>query len=706
MIRTRNIPQFLRFCKIKARISQPHSSTPLFSSVPQSTRFYAPRSVYSSSSSSSSESESDTDEQMDKSKRVTITNLIKKYKSSVPITMVTATDFHSGYMLDKGGIDAILVGDSLAMTALGHIDTTRVTMDEMIHHAKAVSRGVKRAFLIGDMPMGSYESSDEIALNNAIRFIKEAGMNAVKIEGGERMADRARAITLAGIPVVGHIGLTPQSVHMTGGYKAVGRTKEEALQLVQDAKALEAAGCFCIVLECVPEKVAQEISQRLSIPTIGIGSGSRVDGQVLVFHDLLGMYDRFVPKFARQYAHVNQVMQRAISRYRDDVVTRQFPAPDHTIGIKREELSSFIAELPPVDELKRQERDLATRRITNEPEIVPFGDKLNILVVGAGALGSLIGGKISATGKHNLWLWDPWEEQVLTVQQKGLSILNHNDTTPQRVHDVHITTDAAKIKESGPFDIAIILTKGFSKEAADVVNGSLSQHGIVLTLQNGLGNKEMIQQLLTRQTRILRGIVYVGTTLMKPGIVKQNSKRDREIIVDNPPYYGSVLKDLLNEAGFQAFASNDIYSQIWEKLIVNCAINPLTAIFGVKNGEIAENPKMRELVMKIVDECVRVARTDSRIKLETYDPAQVVQKIVSVAQATAQNTSSMLADINRLRDKRERNTTKREIKTEISRINGAIVDAAKRYDISVPYNTMLTEMIEALEEHLNQPKQT
>jgi 3-methyl-2-oxobutanoate hydroxymethyltransferase len=658
------------------------------------------KSLCTQSTHSTSSSE---DDEHGRTKKFTVPHMRKKYEEHIPITMVTATDFHSGSMLDKAGIDMILVGDSLAMTSLGHPDTTRVTMDEMIHHAKSVAKAVRRGFLVGDLPFGSYEINNDLAVSNAFRFIKEAGMNAVKLEGGEKVADRVRAITQTGIPVVGHIGLTPQSVHALGGYKPFGKTKDEALQLLKDAKALQDAGCICIVIECVPEKVAQEISQRLTIPTIGIGSGVHVDGQVLVFHDVLGMYDRFTPKFCRQYAQINQVMQRAIAKYRDDVVTRQFPSKEYIFKVKRDELNAFMAELPPVDELKRLERDVANTPKPNGPEIIPFGENKNILIVGAGALGSLIGGKITAMNKHNLLLWDPWEEQVQTVKSKGFSILNHNDSTPQRVVEVNITSNINDIKPE-TFDIAIVLTKGFNQEAADVVNTALSPNGVVLTLQNGLGNKEMIQGLLTRPYRILRGIVYIGATLMKPGIVRQNSKRDREIIVDNAPYYGKVLTELLNGAGFQAFASDDIHSQIWEKLIVNCAINPLTALFGLKNGEIVENPKMRSLVMKVVEECVRVARTDGRIRLESYDPAQVTQRIVSVAQATYQNTSSMLADMNRLRDKREKGTTKREIKTEISRINGAIVDAAAKYDISVPYNAMLVEMVEALEEHLNQPK--
>jgi 3-methyl-2-oxobutanoate hydroxymethyltransferase len=636
-------------------------------------------------------------------KKFTISQMKKKHKEHIPITMVTASDYHSASMLDKAGIDIVLVGDSLSITTLGHPDTTRVTVDEMIHHAKAVKRACRRALMIGDMPFGSYETNNETALTNAFRFIKEAGMHAVKVEGGASIADRVRTITNAGVSVFGHIGFPTQSAIAHGSYKQSLKSKDEALQLMQDAIALEEAGCIGIILECVPEKIAREISFRLNIPTIGIGSGIHVDGQLLVFADLLGMYDKFTPKFCRQYAQVNQVMQKAISRYRDDVITRQFPSPEYVTRVKKNELSAFMAELPPVDELKRLELESINNRKRDDEGIIEFPESMNILVVGAGALGSLIGGKIIAMGKHNLWLWDNWEDQVTTVQQKGISIMNHNDVNPQRVVEVNITSDINQIKPDS-FHIAIVLTKGFSQEAADVVNTALCAHGIVLTLQNGLGNKEMIQKLLTRQYRILRGIVYIGATLMKPGIVKQNSKRDREIIVDNASYYGTVLTELLNGAGFQAFASDDIYSQIWEKLIVNCAINPLTALFSLKNGEIAENPKMRNLVIKVVEECVRVARTDGRIKLESYDPGQVTQRIVSVAQATANNTSSMLADMNRLREKREKGTTKREIKTEISRINGAIVAAANKYEIGVPYNTILVEMVEALEEHLNAPK--
>ncbi|KAL0487535.1 3-methyl-2-oxobutanoate hydroxymethyltransferase, mitochondrial [Acrasis kona] len=643
---------------------------------------------------------------------MTITNLRQKHKDRVPITMVTATDYHSGSILDECNVDAILVGDSLSMTVLGHENTTRVNMQQMLHHAECVARAVKKGFLIGDMPFGSYESSNELAIQNAMRFIKEAGMHAIKIEGGDQSTiERVRSITSAGIPVVAHIGLTPQTVHATGGYQPFGRTEKEASDLFQQALALQEAGCVMIVLECVPDKVTQQITQRLIVPTIGIGSGPHVSGQVLVFHDLLGMYDDKVPRFCKQFANLHQPMKDAVNSYREEVITGAFPNSDYTYRIDKQQLSLFLSDLPPLTQEQLQrvtEAEMKFLQGSNIEQVHTFDKNkpLNVLVVGAGALGSLIGGKIASKEFHNLWLWDPWVEQVQTMRNKGLTILNHKESDPQRVYKINITSDVNELTDTDlKFHVAIVLTKGFSRRAAQVVDKCLHPtEGVVVTLQNGVGNKEMILNELKQVTNrpVLRGLVYIGATLIKPGIVKQNSRRDKEIILEYDPQYSIPLLSMLQEAGFAAHASKDISTQIFEKLIVNCAINPLTALFGLKNGELAQNPKMRSLVMNIVGECVKVARTDKSIKLETYEPEKVTEKIMAVAHSTSHNISSMYSDIKRLREKREKGGGGEPILTEISRINGAIVQAAKKHNLSVPYNAMLVEMVEALQEHLNQ----
>ncbi len=274
--------------------------------------------------------------------KTTILTLQEKYRRSRPITMLTAYDYPSARAIDEAGIDAILVGDSLAMVVLGYPDTIAVTMDEMLHHARAVSRGARRALLIGDMPFLSYQADRAEAIRNAGRFLKEAGMNAVKVEGGSAIAGTVRSIVETGIPVLGHIGLTPQSCNALGGFRVQGRTAEAARVLFEDALRLEEAGCFGIVIESVPERLASFITERLSIPTVGIGAGAGVSGQVLVTHDLLGLYDALTPKFAKHYAELGAAMRTAFAAYRTEVESQVFPAREHAYAMPEEEWQAFV----------------------------------------------------------------------------------------------------------------------------------------------------------------------------------------------------------------------------------------------------------------------------------------------------------------------------------------------------------------------------
>ncbi len=262
--------------------------------------------------------------------KITTTTFHDKKVSGDKITVLTAYDYSMARLLDEAGIDCILVGDSLGMTMLGYEDTLSVTMDDMIHHTKAVRRGTKNAMVVADMPFLSYHISDEEAVRNAGRFIKEAGANAVKLEGGFAVQSKIEAIVAAQIPVMGHIGLTPQSVNMFGGFKVQGKTETQARKLIEEAKLLEAIGCYSIVLECVPEKLARLITEQLSIPTIGIGAGAGCDGQVLVIQDMLGMYTDFTPKFVKQYANLKESIENAVSHYCEDVISGQFPEEKHT----------------------------------------------------------------------------------------------------------------------------------------------------------------------------------------------------------------------------------------------------------------------------------------------------------------------------------------------------------------------------------------
>lgn len=247
-----------------------------------------------------------------------------------PLSMLTAYDYTTATLLDEAGVDSILVGDSLGMVMLGYENTLRVTMDEMIHHAKAVARGTQRALLIGDMPFLSYHVSVEEAVRNAGRFIQEGGMEAVKLEGGKDVLDKVRAIIKAQIPVLGHLGLTPQSLNVFGGFKVQGKDIEAARQLLDDALMLQDAGVFGIVLECVPDALAGAISERLEIPTIGIGAGSQCDGQVLVIQDMLGLFRRMRPKFVKTYSELGDAAVAAVKSYIEEVRERRFPQKEHS----------------------------------------------------------------------------------------------------------------------------------------------------------------------------------------------------------------------------------------------------------------------------------------------------------------------------------------------------------------------------------------
>jgi len=272
---------------------------------------------------------------------MTLPRLAEKKRLAEPIVMVTAYDYPSAQVAEAAGVDVVLVGDSGAMTVLGYPSTVPVSTDEMLMLASAVRRGLRSPLLVGDLPFGSYEGSDEQAIATAQRFIKEAGCDAVKLERGGTSVQRARAIVDAGIPVMGHVGLTPQTATALGGYRAQGRTAQRALDVARDAVALQEAGCFSIVFEAIPAAVASAVMERLEIPVIGIGAGAETDGQVLVFHDLLGIYDGHAPRFAKRYAEVKAQMVAGVAQYAAEVRSGVFPGPEHVYSIDEDELERF-----------------------------------------------------------------------------------------------------------------------------------------------------------------------------------------------------------------------------------------------------------------------------------------------------------------------------------------------------------------------------
>jgi len=282
---------------------------------------------------------------MSETERLTLANLTDLVHHGKRIAMVTAYDASSAALADAAGLDIVLVGDSAAMTILGHDSTLPVTMDEMLMLTRAVVRGVRRAFVVADMPFGTYQTGEDDALRNAIRFVKDAGADAVKLEGAGRTLTRIGAILDAGIPVMGHVGLTPQSASLAGSYKARGRTAADAKRIYDEARALERAGCFAVVLEAIAAPVAAHITEALKIPTIGIGAGAACDGQVLVWHDLLGLTSGHVPRFVKAYADLAGTVQDALQRYAADVRNSTFPDDAHTYGIPAEELARFESQI-------------------------------------------------------------------------------------------------------------------------------------------------------------------------------------------------------------------------------------------------------------------------------------------------------------------------------------------------------------------------
>ncbi len=270
-------------------------------------------------------------------KKVTLPMLFEKYHNGEPITMLTCYDYPTAHFQDQAGVDMVLVGDSLGMTMLGYDSTLPVTMDDMIRHAQAVRRGAPHVWLIGDMPYMTYQPSVESAIRNAGRFMAEAGCDAVKLEGGREMADRMAGIVRAGIPAMGHLGLTPQSASALGGFRLQGKGAEQAARIVEDAKILEEAGAYSILLELVPDRVCQLITERASIPIISLGSGPHANGQLLIYHDMFGLYPKFTPKMAKVYGNAGEVILNGLKQYVKEVTERTFPAPENYFGIKDEE---------------------------------------------------------------------------------------------------------------------------------------------------------------------------------------------------------------------------------------------------------------------------------------------------------------------------------------------------------------------------------
>jgi len=282
-------------------------------------------------------------------KKVTLPMLFDKMAQGIPITMITCYDYPMAYLVERAGLDIVLVGDSLGMTMLGYDSTLPVSMDDMIRHSQAVRRGTPNSWLIGDMPYMSYQPSDEVAVRSAGRFMAEAACDGIKLEGGQEVVSRVKAIVNAGIPVMGHLGLTPQSVSSLGGFRLQGKNAKQAKKILDDAKALEAAGVMAILLEMVPDQVCGLITERANVPVISLGSGPHADGQLLIFHDMFGLYPKFTPKMAKRYGDAGKIIGDGLKQYVAEVTDKVFPEPGHYFGIKEEEYQELLRLLAQED---------------------------------------------------------------------------------------------------------------------------------------------------------------------------------------------------------------------------------------------------------------------------------------------------------------------------------------------------------------------
>lgn len=663
-----------------------------------------------------------------KSQKKTIHALHEKHKENVPISMVTCYDYTSAKFVDKAGIDAVLVGDSYSMVVSGHDTTVPATLEEIIYHAKAVSRGISEAMVVGDMPFGSYEVSDEDALRSAFRLMKEGRVDSVKLEGGKRVQSRVKALVAAGIPVMGHIGLTPQTLSALGGFKVQGNTLETAISLVEDGKALQEAGCYAIVIEGVPEKIANFITSQLSIPTIGIGAGKGTSGQVLVWHDVFGLYSDCVPKFAKIYVDLGPQIVLGLEQYKQEVESREFPTEKHAYKLKqnvwdefrqhydiptKESTSTKIAQEqnytnPVLASISQESNVEASTVAKSSPYLssqlniasVPKEDRIKkkIAIIGAGAMGSLVASQLVSNNKSptspydvETWLVSGWVEHIEKIKKQGI-IIEDSGNPSTHITDVRATASLREIIANGPLDIIFILVKTPETRVAAEKAKLLLVPGhetVIITLQNGLGNMEVIQDILDASPpdikyKLLQGVTDQGAMLLSPGTIKQTGKGTTTIAGDANNEAAVMVRDLLHHGGMDTRLNPDVEGVVWGKLILNAAINPLTAIFGLENGQLATNAKGKAILKLVIEEAMIVAKARGVVLPYGQDLSVAVENAERVLHNTAKNKSSMLVDI------------LRGVGTEIDSINGAIVKEGEKLGLDVGLNKSLVQLVRNL----------
>ena len=647
-------------------------------------------------------------------KPITLPTLFSKYHKKIPITMLTAQDYPSSQICNLAQIDMILVGDSLAMTTLGHQTTLNITLDAMIHHSRAVKQGNSTSFLVGDLPFGSYLTQDD-AIRTAARFLKEGDMNAVKLEGGRAMAPLVKRFVQNGIAVIGHIGLTPQHVNLLGGFKVFGaKEMQEAVDLWEDAKALRDSGASMIVLECVPEKLAKLVTENLGVPTIGIGSGPDCSGQVLVFNDLLGIYDKLSPKFCKKYLNLHETMVDAVRTYKEEVERREFPVSKKHTFIMKEEVLKKIEPIIKGDKSAYtiQNKEKHTKPEENK-ELASLKIK-NIVILGEGAVGSLMASKLKALGAEKVN-----NVRIYSTKTKGNGPITiktqiEGDFGLKNEEDQNVEVfDKGEVEEKWgtSIDLLLVCCKNYqTKENLTKFLDDLPKDvkiNCVLTVQNGFGNAEQISEVFKAKNvnlpiilpiSLYSGVKIQSKTLGSIEIIQSISNKMQFSVPAN-------LKDteifkLLNSGNFEikhTIPRSNIFKDKsyvdWEKLVINSIINPLTSIFEVKNHEIIDNPSIQSLAKMLIKEIVQILKMvpgsldwvviGSNISLEEA----VFSRIQQIAKKTGSNVSSMLSDILRKSEK-----------TEIDSFNGAFVNIAeelKMGDNVCKINRMIVDMVKA-----------
>eukprot|EP00045_Choanoeca_perplexa_P017766 m.266101 g.266101 ORF g.266101 m.266101 type:complete len:1011 (-) comp17626_c0_seq7:1850-4882(-) len=635
---------------------------------------------------------------------------IQAMKGNEAISMITAYDAPSARIAASGGMDIILVGDSVAQVVHGHDSTVPATMTMMELHCQAVRRGLGRQgpLVVGDLPFGSYVTVDK-AVNSSLQLIKEGGADAVKLEGGlytTHVVDQVKAVVQAGMPVMGHVGLTPQTAATLGGYKVQGQSAEPALRLVEEALALEQAGVFSIVAEMVPTALAQTIAQEVSVPVIGIGAGLEVDGQVLVYHDVTGMFEAFRPRFMKEYVSGGDIFRQGIRAYNAEVKERAFPVKGtHDFRIKSDVIAQVRAAVPALRQRmalgQGSKRQLSTtavahRSTTVGPAATPTP---SIAVIGGGAMGSLLTARLSLRSCEAplVNMVTGWAEQIQALSHNGLELVDSTSSATSTTTFVPATSlnvinglHERRLEALGGVDLVLVLVKSSSTTgAAQVAKRLLKADGstLVLTLQNGLGNAELLAHHLSNST-VLPGVTMAGAMLERPGRVVHTGLGQTFVACESKDAavmaQAQQAVDLLNDIGMQATLvqePNAMKSVVWSKLLINAAINPVTALLNVPNGDVLGHPDALALMEEVVEEGQDVA-SRLNISLTVSNMSQAVRDVLS---STAPNTSSMLADV------------RRGVATEIQAINGQIVTYGQSVGINTPLNRQLVSSVTALE---------